>query len=79
VTAFEKASELCRELDVRRVPYALNFARPEALMVSVAIPGERWELEFFEDGHVELERFVSTGVEADAGAPEKLLGYFNER
>ena len=79
MTAFEKASELCRELDARRVPYVLNFARPEALMVSVAIPGERWELEFFEDGHVEVERFVSTGVEADAAAAEKLLGYFDER
>ncbi|MGO9559434.1 MAG: hypothetical protein ACLPYW_10140 [Acidimicrobiales bacterium] len=78
MTGFEKASELCRELDARRVPYVLNFARPEALMVSVAIPGERWELEFFEDGHIELERFVSTGVEADSAAAAKLLGYLDE-
>ena len=42
------------------------------------IPGERWELEFFEDGTVELERFVSAGVEAEPAAAEKLLDYFNE-
>jgi hypothetical protein len=78
MTAFEKVSEVCGELDARHVPYVLNFARPEALMLSVAIPGERWELEFFEDGHIELERFVSTGVEADSAAADKLVGYFNE-
>ncbi|MGO9559430.1 MAG: hypothetical protein ACLPYW_10120 [Acidimicrobiales bacterium] len=79
MTAFEKVSKLCRELDARRVNYELTFARPEALMLSVAIPGERWELEFFEDGLIELERFVSAGVEEDSTAARKLLGYFDER
>ena len=27
-------------------------------MVEVAIPGERWEVEFFADGHVEVEKFI---------------------
>jgi hypothetical protein len=31
-------------------------------MIIVAVPGERWEIEFFPDDHVEVERFVSTGV-----------------
>lgn len=78
MTAFGNASELCRELDARHVTYELSFARPEVLMLSVAVPGERWELEFFEDGHIELERFVSTGVEEDPTAARKLLGYFDE-
>ncbi|MEH2433650.1 MAG: hypothetical protein V7K25_20770 [Nostoc sp.] len=30
-------------------------------MVNVAVAGERWEVEFFEDGSVEVERFVSSG------------------
>jgi len=29
-------------------------------MVSVAVPGERWEIEFSDDGDVDVERFVST-------------------
>jgi hypothetical protein len=78
MTVFEKAYELCRALDARRVPYVLNLTRPEALMLSVAVPGERWEIEFFEDGHIELERFVSSGAEAEPAAAEKLLGYFDE-
>ena len=65
MTALSNASALCRELRNRHIAYELLIAREEALMVSLALPGERWEVEFFDDGHVELERFVSQGV-ADA-------------
>jgi hypothetical protein len=30
-------------------------------MVCVAIPGERWEIEFLGDGSVEIEKFTSNG------------------
>jgi hypothetical protein len=63
MTALVSASALCAELDRRHVAYQLVIARQDALMVSVAIPGERWEIEYFDDGHIELERFVSHGVE----------------
>ena len=33
-------------------------------MVTVAVPGERWEIEFINDGTVEVERFESAGVES---------------
>jgi hypothetical protein len=62
MTAVSAAATLCRELDRRRVTHNLLIVRDEALMVSVALPGERWEIEFFDDGHVELERFTSQGV-----------------
>ena len=32
-------------------------------MATVSVPGERWEVEFFCDGSVEVERFVSNGVD----------------
>jgi len=31
-------------------------------MVEIAVPGQRWEVEFFEDDHVEIEKFVSNGT-----------------
>jgi len=37
-------------------------------MVNVNVPGERWEVEFFDDGSVEVERFVTTGALSDASA-----------
>jgi len=47
-------------LDTAKIWYRLEHVR-ETLMVILAIPGERWEVEFFEDGRIEVERFVSTG------------------
>ena len=37
-------------------------------MALVAIAGERWEVEFFEDGSVEVEKFVSNGDLVDKSA-----------
>ncbi len=34
-------------------------------MVKVAVPGERWEVEFFEDGRVDVEVFRSSGGELE--------------
>lgn len=78
MTALENVSQLCQELDDRQVPYHLLVARPNALMLSVAVPGERWELEFFDDGHVETERFLSSGVQAIDDAISRLLSYFDD-
>jgi hypothetical protein len=77
MTALESASRLCTELDSRRVAYALQIVR-DALMVTVAVPGEWWEIEFFDDGHIEHERFVSRGVVAEPTAVDDLLRYFDE-
>jgi hypothetical protein len=47
-------------------------------MVEVAVPGERWEAEFFEDGRIEAERFSSDGTIFDAAALEVLFTDFGE-
>jgi hypothetical protein len=44
----------------------------------VPLPGERWEIEFFDDGRVELERFVSQGVVEAPEALRELLAWFDE-
>ncbi len=54
------------------------MARPEAVMVALAVPGERWEIEFFTDGRIEVERFVSQGVEERPTATEDALRFFDE-
>jgi len=38
-------------------------------MVTVVVPGERWEVEFFEDHNVAVEAFRSSGA---ISGPEKL-------
>lgn len=62
-------------LDERKIPYRLSRVRAEALMVEVAVPGERWEVEFFADGTIETERFVTEGQVRPGPAPlDDLLG-----
>lgn len=33
----------------------------DSIMVEVAVPGERWEIEFMRDGSIEIEKYKSTG------------------
>ena len=48
-------------LEEEKITYSLNHVRHEAVMVEIAVPGERWEVEFLSDGSTDVERFVSTG------------------
>lgn len=52
--------------------YRLEHVR-DSLMVSLAMPGERLEIEFFDDGRVEVERFRSTGKIEGEDALEALF------
>ncbi len=74
----EQLLSFCAELEQRRARYDVLVARSNAVMVSFAVPGERWEIEFFEDGRVEVERFVSQGVEERATAIADALRFFDE-
>jgi len=59
-TPFRKLLAFLDRLDQGKVWYRLEHVR-DSIMVTAAIPGERWEVEFFEDGTVEIERFRSSG------------------
>jgi hypothetical protein len=58
---FGKLVTFLNQLEQERISYTLAHHRDETIMVNVAVAGERWEVEFFEDGSVEVERFVSSG------------------
>lgn len=68
-------------LDRHKIYFRLERVRSEALMVKVDIPGERWEIEFFAEGEVEIEIFraancgIIGGSEAQA-ALRRLLTDF---
>ncbi len=58
---FGKLLAFLNKLEEGRIHYTLLHSRDDAVMVSVAVPGERWEIEFLLDGSVEVERFTSDG------------------
>ncbi len=78
MTALLTATEFHRALERRHVAHEFRIVRDDALMMSVAIPGERGEVEFFDDGRIELERFVSQGVVEAPEALTELLAWFEE-
>ncbi len=63
-SAVNRAARFCEQLVAQRVRYDMDIVRNDAVMVTVAVPGERWEIEFINDGTVEVERFESAGVES---------------
>lgn len=71
-TAFGKLLAFLDRLERDKVWYRVEHNR-DSLMVLLATPGERWEVDFFEDGRVEVERFVSPGWMEDEGALNRLL------
>lgn len=66
------------KLEANAMPYTITRVRDAALLISVAAPGERWEVEFRVDGSVEIERFRSEGDIADETALVELFARFAE-
>ncbi len=48
------------KIEGSKISYRIEHNRDEALMVLIAVPGERWEVEFFGDRRIELECFTNS-------------------
>jgi hypothetical protein len=67
-----------RKLDRHKIFFRLSRPRDEAIMVEIVVPGERWEVEFFADGHTEIEIFgPSSGMIGEANL-ERLWTQFSD-
>ena len=63
-----------QKLELHKIHYTIEHNRDEYIMVLVAIPGERWEVEFDAEGNIEIEVFKnSTGVYSDEHMLDKLF------
>ena len=60
-------------LDEADIHYSLSSVREAAVMVSVSISGERWEVEFMADGEVEVEIFHTDGEIYDESMFDELF------
>lgn len=59
------------KLRLGKIYYRLDQYRDDAIMVEVTVPGERWEVEFLDDGTVEAEIFRSDGTIHDSTAVDQ--------
>lgn len=60
-------------MEDKNIYYELTKVINEDMLVQIAVQGQRWEVEFMDDGTVELEKFVSDGNMYDIRELEKLL------
>ncbi len=59
-------------LEERKISYRLEHNRQDSIMVLIAMPGKRWEVEFFGDGRIEIEVFGGSSGAYAATAEEVL-------
>jgi hypothetical protein len=70
-----------RRLEEAGIHFALDHVREGAVMIRVAVPGQRWEIELVDYGdelHWEIERFLSNGSIEDESALAALFANFSD-
>ena len=72
----KKMFDFLDRLKESRIPFRLDISRARMILVDISLPGQRWEVEFAEDGDIDVEVFESQGVE-DVGE-ERLEELFPE-
>ncbi len=72
---FDALLDLLARLEAHHIYYRLNKVSEmhDSIMVEVAIPGERWEIEVHANGQTYIEKFMSDGVVYDENALQDLF------
>jgi len=73
-----RLDEFLARLSSARIAFRLDRVREGYVMVQIAVPGERWEVEFGVDGEVEVEVFKSDGTILGSGALADLFERFDD-
>jgi hypothetical protein len=63
-------------LDAASISYRLERVRAGSIAVMIAVPGQRWEVDFMASGEVEVEIFTSDGTILDESALPELIARF---
>jgi len=79
INVFGRFVVFLQNLEQQGLSYTLAHQRDEAIMVIVAVPGERWEVEFLSDGSVEVEKFISNGGITGEESLDELLSRYSEQ
>jgi hypothetical protein len=81
MNSLQKLLDFLNQLEQKKIYFTLARCRSEAIMVRVDVPGERWEIEYFADGHVEVEVFRGGGPRSgieDESALDRLFEEFSD-
>jgi len=65
------------KLEENKIYYKLGKIR-DSILVEVVVPHQRWEVEFFPDGMVDVEKFLSDGTMFDKSEIDVLFRDFSD-
>lgn len=78
INIFDRLTDCLSDLEGAGISYTLAHNRDDAIMVIAAAPGERWEIEFLQDGTLEVERFISNGEVSGEEALSELFARYSQ-
>jgi len=70
---FDKLLQFLERLSQAKIPYQMRHSRDDAIMIVAFAPGQYWEIDFLQDGNIEIERFRSDGHIDDESVLEELF------
>jgi hypothetical protein len=75
---FNKLLAFLQRLDKAKIPYSMEHSREDAIMIIAYAPGQYWEIEFLEDGEIDIERYRSDGTIHDESILEELFALWSD-
>lgn len=81
MTGLARISDLMNllvRLKEAKIHYRLADPTEGAVMIDVTVPGERWEVEYHEDGRISVEVFVSRNGVQGADLLDELFHRFSD-
>ena len=78
ITSIAGLIDFLDRLKAARIHYGLSDPTDGAIMVSITVPGERWEVEVLADGQFRVEVFRSRGGVEGAEAIDELFRRFSD-
>ena len=65
------------KLEESNIYFKLNKIR-DSILVEIAVPGARWEVEFMQEGTVEVEKFTGSGEMFDESELNNLFKEYSD-
>lgn len=76
--SLQKLIGFLNELEKTNIYYRLNKVRQNAILIEIVVPGQRWEVEFYSDGTIEIEKFISDGDYYDTKELGELFKHYSD-
>jgi hypothetical protein len=75
---YKRILDFINKLERNKIYYTIKKSREIAIMILVDVPGQIWEIEFLDDGSIEIEKYISNGHIYDENEIETLFKDFSD-